>query len=228
MNWSPVRSQDRHLATPLWVRPAVALTVFAVHAAVLAGIGTISPKFKAIDAIEIGIERQAEEPEPVAVTETMAPPEPDKQEPVIDETPPEPVAELPVEQPVPPPPPEPIKPIAVPAKIPVVKKKPAVMPGLKAEEVAAARASYAALVMAKINAAKFYPAAARSTGVAGIVGVQFAINALGKLASAHVIRSSGNEILDQAAIDIVRSLDVPPPPAGLFSANTNIKFTLMH
>ena len=229
MNWSQVRSEDRHLATPLWVRPAVALSVFAVHAAVLAGIGTISPKFKAIDAIEIGIERQAEEPEPVAVTETMAPPEPDKQEPVIVETPlPEPVAELPVEQPVPPPPPEPIKPIVEPTKIPVVKNKPAVMPGLKAEEVAAASASYAALVMSKINAAKFYPAAARSSGVTGIVGVQFAINALGKVASAHVIRSSGNEILDQAALDILRSLELPPPPSGSFSANTNIKFTLMH
>ena len=95
------------------------------------------------------------------------------------------------------------------------------------EEVAAARASYGAIVMAKINAAKFYPAAARSSGVTGIVGVQFNIDALGKVISAHVIRSSGHDLLDQAALDILRSLDLPPPPAGSFSANTNIKFTLM-
>ena len=81
--------------------------------------------------------------------------------------------------------------------------------------------------MAKINAAKFYPAAARSSGVTGIVGVQFTINALGQMVSAHVIHSSGHDILDQAALDILRSLELPAPPAGSFSANTNIKFTLM-
>ena len=145
-------------------------------------------------------------------------------EPALEEAPPpEPVVELPVEQP----PPQPPKPMVEPQKSPIIKNKPAVLPGLKAEEVAAARASYGAIVMAKINAAKFYPAAARSSGVTGIVGVQFNIDALGKVISAHVIRSSGHDLLDQAALDILRSLDLPPPPAGSFSANTNIKFTLM-
>ena len=217
-------SGDRHAAGPFWVRPVVALSVLAVHVAALAGAGSISPKFKPIDAIEIGIEREAQEPDPIPVTEQFDPPEPTMVEPAMEEAPPpEPVVELPVEQP----PPQPPKPMVEPQKSPIIKNKPAVLPGLKAEEVAAARASYGAIVMAKINAAKFYPAAARSSGVTGIVGVQFNIDALGKVVSAHVIRSSGHDLLDQAALDILRSLDLPPPPAGSFSANTNIKFTLV-
>ena len=217
-------SGDRHAAGPFWVRPVVALSVLAVHVAALAGAGSISPKFKPIDAIEIGIEREAQEPDPIPVTEQFDPPEPTMVEPAMEEAPPpEPVVELPVEQP----PPQPPKPMVEPQKSPIIKNKPAVLPGLKAEEVAAARASYGAIVMAKINAAKFYPAAARSSGVTGIVGVQFNIDALGKVISAHVIRSSGHDLLDQAALDILRSLDLPPPPAGSFSANTNIKFTLV-
>ena len=217
-------SDDMRAAGPFWVRPVVALSVLAVHVAALAGAGSISPKFKPIDAIEIGIEREAQEPDPIPVTEQFDPPEPTMVEPAMEEAPPpEPVVELPVEQP----PPQPPKPMVEPQKSPIIKNKPAVLPGLKAEEVAAARASYGAIVMAKINAAKFYPAAARSSGVTGIVGVQFNIDALGKVVSAHVIRSSGHDLLDQAALDILRSLDLPPPPAGSFSANTNIKFTLM-
>jgi len=217
-------SGDMHTVSPVWVRPVVALSVLAVHVAALAGAGSISPKFKPIDAIEIGIEREAQEPDPIPVTEQFDPPESTMVEPAMEEAPPpEPVAELPVEQP----PPQPPKPMVEPPKSPVIKNKPAVLPGLKAEEVAAARASYGAIVMAKINAAKFYPAAARSSGVTGIVGVQFNIDELGKVISAHVIRSSGHDLLDQAALDILRSLDLPPPPAGSFSANTNIKFTLV-
>ena len=220
-------SDDMRAAGPFWVRPVVALSVLAVHVAALAGAGSISPRFKPIDAIEIGIEREAQEPDPIPVTEQFDQPEPIIPEPVAEQTPPpQPVTELPEEQPKPPAP-EPAKPMIEPPKIPMIKNKPAVMPGLKAEEVAAARANYGAIVMAKINAAKFYPAAARSSGVTGIVGVQFNIDALGKVISAHVIRSSGHDLLDQAALDILRSLDLPPPPAGSFSANTNIKFTLM-
>jgi periplasmic protein TonB len=213
-----------HAASPFWARPVVALCVLAVHVAALAGAGSISPKFKPIDAIEIGIEREAQEPEPVPVTKQFDPPELASPEPVAQELPPpDPVAEWPAEQP----PPQPPKPMVEPQKSPIIKNKPAVLPGLKAEEVAAARASYGAIVMAKINAAKFYPTAARSSGVTGIVGVQFNIDVLGKVISAHVIRSSGHDLLDQAALDILRSLDLPPPPAGSFSANTNIKFTLV-
>ena len=219
-------SVDMRATSPFWVRPVVVLSVLVVHAVVLSAAGLISPKFKPVDAIEIGIEREAQEPEPIPVTEQFDPPDPAIPEPFAEELPPpEPVAELPAEQP---PPPEPPKPIIEPPKSPVIKNKPAVLPGLKAEEVAAARASYGAIVTAKINAAKFYPAAARSSGVTGIVGVQFSINALGKVVSVHVIGSSGNDLLDQAALDILRSLDLPPPPAGSFSANTNIKFTLLH
>ena len=44
-------SGDMHTVSPFWVRPVVALSVLAVHVAALAGAGSISPKFKPIDAM---------------------------------------------------------------------------------------------------------------------------------------------------------------------------------
>lgn len=216
--------------TSAWLRPVVVASVLGFHAAVLAGFGYQPPTLKPVDTIEIGIEREAQETEPVNAPVEI--PEPAKPDPVEEEAPQTDVPKQEhIEQPAPLPPepePEPVKPRLVPPQIPVIKNKPAMIPGLKAEEVAAARASYGALVLAKIHAAKFYPPEARSSGATGIVGVQFSINGSGKVVSAHVMRSSGSDILDQAALAILRSLDLPAPPEGSFSANTNIKFTIAH
>jgi protein TonB len=86
------------------------------------------------------------------------------------------------------------------------------------------RANYAALVVAEIQAHRFYPESARAHGVQGAVGIAFTIGPAGRVASATVARGSGSAELDGAARDIVRSIAPPPPPGGLFSASTTIRF----
>jgi periplasmic protein TonB len=86
------------------------------------------------------------------------------------------------------------------------------------------RASYAALVIAQIQAHRFYPDSARARGEEGAVGVSFTIGPSGRVGSAAVVRSSGFAELDGAAREILRSISPPPPPGGSFSANTTIRF----
>jgi periplasmic protein TonB len=69
-------------------------------------------------------------------------------------------------------------------------------------------AKWQARVLAWINRHK--PRSARARGV---VQVSFQIDSSGSVLSANIIRSSGDDTLDQAAINIVmRSSPVPPPP----------------
>ena len=86
------------------------------------------------------------------------------------------------------------------------------------------RANYAALVIAQIQAHKFYPDAARAKGEQGAVGVSFTIGPSGRVGSAAVVRSSGFAELDGAAREILHSISPPPPPGGSFSASTTIRF----
>lgn len=214
---------------PRWLRPVVIIGVLVAHAATLAGIVAFHPKPTPVDTIEIGIEREAQLSEP-AILEPQEPvPVAPKPPELIQEEPPifEPIMEEKQEV-VPAPPPEIKKALPEQPRVPVIKNKPAAMPAIKAEDVAAARASYGAIVMAQINATKFYPQAARSNSLAGIVGVQFSVNATGQVFSAHIMRSSGFDALDAAALEIVRSIKLPPPPESRYSANTNIKFSLAH
>ncbi len=94
----------------------------------------------------------------------------------------------------------------------------------RAVDVGMSRASYAALVVAQIQAHRFYPDSARSRGEQGAVGVSFTIGPNGRVGSAAVLRSSGFAELDNAAREILRSISPPPPPGGSFSASTTIRF----
>lgn len=88
----------------------------------------------------------------------------------------------------------------------------------------ASRASYAALVVAEIQAHRFYPSSARERDEEGAVGVSFTIGPGGRVAAASIVRPSGFAVLDDAAREIVRSIAPPPPPGGSFSASTTIQF----
>ncbi|MCO5160146.1 MAG: TonB family protein [Mesorhizobium sp.] len=57
--------------------------------------------------------------------------------------------------------------------------------------------------------------AGRAGGLTGTVHVRFVVSASGAITSASVTGSSGNSRLDSAALRMVRSARVPPPPAGL-------------
>jgi len=88
------------------------------------------------------------------------------------------------------------------------------------------RASFAGLVSAELNRHKFYPAAARSSGVTGSVAVAFTMGPSGRIVSQSVTRSSGSGVLDGAAHAIMSSIHTPPPPGGRFSTSTVIQFHL--
>lgn len=71
-------------------------------------------------------------------------------------------------------------------------------------------------VIAHLNHAKRYPSDARRRREEGIPHLQFAIDRLGRVLSARIVRSSGFPALDQAAIDMInRASPVPPPPASI-------------
>jgi periplasmic protein TonB len=94
----------------------------------------------------------------------------------------------------------------------------------RAVDVGRSRADYAALVIAQIEAHRYYPESARSRGEQGAVGVSFTIGPSGRVGSAAVVRSSGFADLDSAAREILGSISPPPPPGGSFSASTTIRF----
>lgn len=81
---------------------------------------------------------------------------------------------------------------------------------------AALVSSYQAQVLAHLQRFRTYPPEARSRGITGVAAVRFALGADGRLLSASLARSSGQSLLDEAAVAMVRRASpFPPFPAGL-------------
>lgn len=88
--------------------------------------------------------------------------------------------------------------------------------GLSEAGGTAAVSSYQALVLAHLQRHRVYPAAARERGITGVAAVRFALAANGSVISAGLARSSGESILDSAAVDMVRRASpFPPFPLGM-------------
>ncbi|MGO8738000.1 energy transducer TonB [Rhodoblastus sp.] len=87
------------------------------------------------------------------------------------------------------------------------------------------RRRYTALVSAEINRHKFYPSAARGKG-GGMVGITFEIGADGALLRQQTTRTSGDDLLDEAARKMVASANFPAPPGGRFFGKIEINFRL--
>jgi protein TonB len=80
----------------------------------------------------------------------------------------------------------------------------------------AAVSSYQAMVLAHLQRHRVYPPAARERGITGVAAVRFALAADGSVISAALARSSGESILDNAAVDMVRRASpFPPFPPGM-------------
>jgi protein TonB len=223
-----------HLRAP--VRLLAIIMLSGVHLAALATFGVSAPKQIMADAIEVAIETH-----PQAQSEILAPPPESEPEPVplpepIDPQDPEPdIAPVPQAQPPKPetpprPKPNPSKPTA--AEIERLRERRAAAQQqaqqrvLLAAQTAQARGTYAAIVAAKINAAKFYPADARQKGIIGSVGVRFSIGPDGRITEATLVQSSGSASLDAAALQIFKSLQAPAPPGAAFYGAINIRYTL--
>ena len=83
----------------------------------------------------------------------------------------------------------------------------------------AAEQSYNSKVLARLRAAKKYPAAARGKGIEGTAILSFTISSSGRLTSARVVRGAGHPLLDSAVLAMARN--AAPFPAFPNSISKN-------
>ena len=93
-------------------------------------------------------------------------------------------------------------------------------------EAVMSRGNYAGLLAAELRRHQFYPAAARSQGATGSVGVAFTVGPSGRVVRQSITQSSGSTALDGAARAMMSAVQTPPPPGGSFSTSTTIRFHL--
>jgi len=88
--------------------------------------------------------------------------------------------------------------------------------------------AYRAAIRREIERHKRYPARAKMMRKQGVVSVSFSVGADGSLSGERVTNSSGDESLDNAALEAVRSArPVGPKPAGFASSvSVPISFTI--
>lgn len=207
----------------LWLFAAT--VIIAVHAAIVIALiwhPRLHPAHLLVPAIAVSLAPSPVEsaaPEvheqddlpvgPEAQQGAMAPPEPPKEE------------EQKVEQQVPPPPvsesPDAVLPKNEPK--PIEQPTPQVQPGAaeatappKNEHVGAftqaASNAYNALIVGHLEKYKRYPAAAR--GAVGKAMIRFTLDRDGKVVDAQIEKSSGNSVLDQEALAVLRRAEPFP------------------
>ncbi len=76
---------------------------------------------------------------------------------------------------------------------------------LRSTDGKAAEQSYNSKILARLRAAKKYPAAARGKGIEGTAILSFTISSSGKLTSARVVKGAGHALLDSAVIAMARN-----------------------
>jgi protein TonB len=233
----------------VWLRPVALATVVGLHVCAILFPTIPRPNLpSAVDSIELTIAQGAPEVEqPPEVTPPPPPPEPEP--PVVKpEPPPPPPPPLPEPTSPEPPPPvvaEPPKREApdAPAIAPQPKPKPRPLPprpkppepeqpppaapppetnapgvAEAEEQLARSRATYASKVLQEIRNHRI-----SAIGVGSVV-VAFSVDAAGDITSVAIVRSSGKDDLDSAALRMVRAARPGPPPDGHFSGSTTINF----
>jgi len=79
----------------------------------------------------------------------------------------------------------------------------------------------------KIQAQAIYPTVAALAGKQGIVVTGVTLRRNGELVSARVLRTSGNQLIDDSVIDAIRrAAPFPPPPANFEGDPVEIVVTL--
>lgn len=193
----------------------------------------VVPKFK-FDPIEkekqtLNIELvqpKAPEPEPVATPEPPTP-EPAEPPPVKREIRPEPIKQPkksevtePVAEPIeatPEPAPQAPPPVISTTPTPEVKPEfvapppppePPKTTGPSQSEINAARNAYRNQVQNELKRNQRYPKIAQQRSIQGDVGLEISIDANGNVTNVTVVESSGNDSLDNAAIDAVKRSNI--------------------
>ncbi len=215
---------ERHGASR-WTLAGV--TILAVHAAIIAAIGLwytrapVEPNILPAIAVTLA-PQEASSPtiqeQDIAVGPIMQQAEATpKEEKKVEEKPPDEVVQ--------PPPPQPQAEVTLPEKEQKIDK-PEPVPVTPAPETRAlpknakigefteaGSNAYNALVFGHLQKFKRYPVAAH--GASGTVLVRFALNRSGEVVSSEVSKSSGNQVLDREALDILRRASpFPPFPAA--------------
>jgi periplasmic protein TonB len=205
----------------------------------IAGVAILAAHVGLVVSVALWYEREAIEPNIIpAIAVSLAPvdassPEIQNQEIAVGptmqqaEAPPKEerkVEEKQVEQIVPPPPQQQAEVTLPPKEEKVDKPQPQTPPPApetralpKNERVAefsvAASNGYTALIFGHLQRFKRYPPTAH--GASGTVTVRFDLNRAGEVVSSTVTKSSGNETLDQEALDLLRRASpFPPFPAA--------------
>jgi periplasmic protein TonB len=238
----------RYAFRPRWLRPAAIGCAVALQVGAIAAMTIPKPNLiPAEDSIELVIAQGAPEPEPAPEPPKPEPPPPPPDPPPPDQPPPPPPDTPPPDQPPPPPEPmedEPLPPPEPPVRevkeAPAIPLKPKPKPPPKprppdpeapkppekapgADEAAAAQRAlaqqtYASKLLAEIRRHK------PTVTATGSVGVSFSIGPDGSMGAVAIVRSSGKEELDAAALRMVRAAHPEPPPDGHFSGTTTINF----
>ena len=89
----------------------------------------------------------------------------------------------------------------------------------------AAESNYNSKVLAKLRAAKKYPAAARGKGIEGTAVLAFTISSSGRLTSARVVRGAGHALLDSAVLSMARNA-APFPPFPISISKNQMTFSV--
>jgi protein TonB len=90
-----------------------------------------------------------------------------------------------------------------------------------------ARTSYIAAIRSKIEKHKEYPLLARRRMLEGTAVVRFSVARDGSLKGVDVLRSSGSEMLDRAALNAIRAAGgFPPPPPEFAGSETTLELPL--
>ena len=169
-------------------------------------------------------------PEPPSPPAEVAPPPPsppamipDRPEVVLPPPPPRrQVVPRPTPRPFPPhvrPPSRPMRdtpvqaaPVEAPPAPPAAAAKAATTPGPASSGAEAA--TWASKLAAHLLRFRYYPPDAERRGMAGVVMMRFSVDASGHLVSHSMVRSSGHDLLDEAASAwLERAQPLPPPPA---------------
>jgi len=160
------------------------------------------------DPIQISLEETPPAPPKPAPKPEIKPPPPKPVQPV-----PIPQVPQPVERPVPNVPKAAAEPVpeATPVSSPVVEIPPPPPPQPTVNVNAALEAEFAARLRASIQSAVVYPAAARFMALKGRARVEF-IYRDGAYRQVRIAQSSGNGMIDQAALAAVSGATFPTPP----------------
>lgn len=182
-------------------------------------------------------------PKPEPPPEPIKPPEPPKPEPPPPPQPkprakpptpvePPPVTPPPVEQPVAPAPEPPPAPAVAPepppppviAAAPKVEEPPVFTappppppppepPKPSAQEISSARENYGSVLARAFAKHKQYPRLAQMRGWQGVAKVRLEVDAAGSMISSVISESSGHDILDRQALEMVKkAMPLPQPP----------------